>query len=240
MDCLIELDFDKYSEEIVIKGDELKHVKALRLKLGDSVLITNGDGLVAETKLKVIEKQSNIFEVESIYENYNEPKFRKILIVGILHNKDRYEFLLEKAIELGITDFIPLISQNVQKNKINLERLRQKGLSAVKQCKRARIPMVYNPIQISEISEYLDGINNIILLDMNENNILNSNNRENKLKGSTAFIVGPEGGFTYDEHEQLYKLNNVRKWYLGSRRLRTETASIMALSIGEYLKEEGF
>lgn len=237
MDCLIELGYDKNSKFIDIKGDELKHVKALRLRIGDRVLISNGTGLVAETKLQSIEKKSNTFEVVEFYEEYNEPEYRKALIVGILHNRDRYEFLLEKGIELGITDFIPLISQNVQKNKIHLERLRLKCISAVKQCKRARIPKVFNPIQINEIGNYLEEFDNKILLDMNENNILNSNNVENdRLIGSSAFIIGPEGGFTAEEHKQLYKINNIKRWYLGSRRLRTETASIMALSIGEYLK----
>jgi len=229
MECLYNDNFDFNSTQINIIGDELKHLKALRLKLGDTVFVSNGNGLVVLAKIIDVEKNRNILLVTDYYKNHNEPKHKKYLVASILDSKDRYEFLLEKSVELGVTDFIPLLSQRVQKTTINLNRLQSKAISAMKQCRRANKILIYNPIKCNDIINLTDNIDDVILLDMKENTDKKS------IKGSSMFIVGPEGGFTDIELNNLIKMKNIQKWYLGKRRLRTETAAIMALSIGGYI-----
>jgi len=226
MECLYLEDFSIGDLTPTVPGQEQKHLKALRIKNGEEILVTNGKGLVALCRVSYDKNWNPSLEVKELYENYGEIKFNFSLWVCNLHHKDRLETIVEKATELGAVEvFIP-ICQYSQTNKIDLIRLNKIAVSAMKQSRRANLLKLTPIFDLNLKEEIFNKFKYIILLDENGEKPLNT-----RIEGDTLILVGPEGGFHQDELDQFGIIPNLQKWYLGPRRLRTETAAIKALSI---------
>lgn len=227
MECLYIPNLDINSENILIEDDEFRHLKALHTRIGDSILISNGNGTMVTVSITEIERRSASARIVS-KEFMPKADYKLGLALGILDNKDRFEFALEKAVELGATDFYPLLCRYSQKQKVNLERLANKSISAIKQSKRAWNINIHNAITIEELLSIDD--NTIYFADME------STNKLKYLEGNSVLLVGPEGGFSAEEEAIIRKGQNVNSFTLGSNRLRAETAAIAGLTlINNYL-----
>jgi 16S rRNA (uracil1498-N3)-methyltransferase len=224
MECIFYKSLLKSESIIEIEGQEARHIRALRVREGDALTVVNGQGLAAVSIVEQISKNGYKLKILEFKENFGENENRLGLALGILDDRERFEFALEKAIELGITDFYPIISKFVQKKGINAERLEAKSIAAIKQCCRSRLPEIHEPVSFTEIFKISKQFDNVILADIDGGS-------PDKLNGSSLFIVGPEGGFSADEIN-LAKSNDVMLWKLGIRRLRAETAAIAVLSVG--------
>ena len=223
MECIYYKDLVVKHDIIDIKGESAKHCRALRLRPGEKLMITDGCGVSYTTCLIKFDRDSYKFNVINNHTNLGEFDFRFGLALGILDNKDRFEFALEKSIELGITDFYPLICDHSQKKSCNYDRLLSKSISAMEQCKRSIITIIHSPIYIHDL---LSGHNfdRIILSDEDGLRLLPENNSL-----STLIFVGPEGGFSEKEIEIIRSTDKCFPLNLGNRRLRAETAAIMAV-----------
>jgi len=225
MECIFASELNENSTEIDINNDRIRHLKALRILPGDVILFSNGRGLCAECKLLSFNKLNYHFKIIEFYFNQGETPYRIGIAIGILSDKDRMEFALEKAVELGATDFYPLITKFTETKKINLSRLAKKSIVALEQCKRSKLIEIHEPLNILKLGIILRGFDNIILSDENgENPGLTSS------LSSTLCLIGPEGGFAPSEIEFIKTFKNVKIWNLGNRRLRTETAAVSVLS----------
>jgi 16S rRNA (uracil1498-N3)-methyltransferase len=224
MECIFASEFDKLSELLEITEPEFSHIKALRLKEGESCYLTNGKNLGGIGELIAISKKSCTLKVTKVIENMGETGTEIVLALGILSNRDRLEFALEKAIELGITEFIPLSTKFSQKDKINVARLEAKAIATIKQCRRSLLPKIHSQTSIEKALEYCKA-EQIILADENGSK---ANTIEIPIKKKLCFFVGPEGGFSDEELAQIAK--DAIKLNLGIRRLRAETAAIAAIS----------
>ena len=125
--------------------------------------------------------------------------------------------------ELGVSLFIPLLTDYSHKKAPNATRLQAKAIAAMKQCKRSRLPDIFEPINLQDIIKF--EFEKIILAD--EQGIKPILPQESK---SILLLVGPEGGFSTKEIKFLSKLN-IEKWRFANRRLRSETAAIFGLSL---------
>lgn len=219
MECLFSPEFNKNSSIITIEGDEAKHAKALRLKINDEILITNGKGLTALCKFTEFNKFQSQFHVIEFFEKMGEPNEHLHVAIGILDNKDRFEFALEKAVELGISEFTPLITRYSKNSIINSDRLFAKSVAALKQSKRSVLPVINQPIKLEELLKM--NTSNLIVADENGTESVN-------VSGNMLLLVGPEGGFS---NEELMMINKYKpqKLNLGARRLRAETALIASI-----------
>lgn len=226
MECIYCPELNEAAKEIIVANDEAKHLNALRLKEGDSVLVTNGKGICAESIIIKINKSNFVAGIEKVLPNYGELPFSLGLAIGILSDRSRLEFALEKAIEFGATDFFPLITEHTEKKFLNTSRLVNKAISAMKQCKRAKLINIHEPIVFDNIDYILPQFNNLILTDTE-----GAPPEIIKKLESTLIFVGPEGGFSEKEIQHLKNQENFISWSLGVRRLRAETAAISALTI---------
>ena len=226
MECIYFPDLEENQTDIEISGPEAKHLKVLNTAENAGVLVSNGGGLAAITKATRTGKEKYILNIISIHHEYGELPYRLGLALGILDKRDRFEFALEKSIEMGITDFYPLISRYTQKNKIQSERLRAKAVAAMKQCKRSRLPIIHNPIAIGDLSDTAREYGSVLLLDENGEKPHFNNDKHSRL-----IVCGPEGGFSEQEISQISALQNCKRINLGGRRLRAETAAILATGI---------
>lgn len=226
MECLYIPNLDINAENILIEDDEFRHLRALHTRIGESILISNGNGTMVTVSITDIERRTASARIIAT-EDIPKAPYRLGLALGILDNKDRFEFALEKAVELGATDFYPLLCRYSQKQKINLERLKNKAISAIKQSKRAWNIKIHNATTIEELLKIAD--NSIYFADME------STNKLKYLDGNSVLLVGPEGGFSAEE-EAIIRNNQVISFTLGSNRLRAETAAIAGLTlINNYL-----
>lgn len=223
MECLYAPDMTPSSTVVALQGDEARHARALRLRIGDAVLLSNGDGIVARCTVTAAERDTCIVSVGEILPNYGELPRRVAIALGILDNKDRMEFALEKAVELGATDFIPLYTQYAQRDKIHRERLQSKALAAMKQAQRARLPHVHEPLPIAALVEQWSGKMALIVADENGSGTLP--------EGDVCIVIGPEGGLSAEEKQLLCAVPQCTSITLAQRRLRAETAAILAVGL---------
>lgn len=228
MECIYVPEIKSDDKVARVTGDEFKHLKALRMNKGGQILITNGFGITATGTLEDIAKKEYLFILSDFQTNLNESKNNITLAIGILDSRDRLEFAVEKAVELGVVKIIPLITEYAQQKRVKLDRLNAKAVAAMKQCKRSVLPEITIPVKFKDfIKDISDSDTNIIVCDINGEKELKIN--ENI---PITILSGPEGGFSENELEQLKSLNsNLLK--LSGRRLRTETSVISALSIIE-------
>jgi 16S rRNA (uracil1498-N3)-methyltransferase len=226
MECLYLPDFRENDFLPEISLEERKHLKALRIKENDEIMITNGIGLSAITKIHFDKNWNPYCEILEFIKDFGEIEFNFSLLVCNLHNKERMEIIVEKGSELGATElFIPVCNYS-QTDKIDLQRLQKIAIVAMKQSKRSKLLKITPITPGSDYFDIFKSFKNVVLLDEQGNKPYS-----NPIYGDSIILVGPEGGFHHNELSKFDTLPNLSKWYLGKRRLRTETAALKALSI---------
>lgn len=224
MECLFIDRLNNADNLIELPESESRHAKSLRLANGDEILITNGRGLTAKSIIKRTGKESYEAQCIQFYENMNELSRSITIALPILDSKDRFEFSIEKAVELGVREIIPFYSDFSAKIKFSTERIATKIIAALKQSKRSWLPLYRPPVQFKEI-EFND-FSTIFLGDENGGKIDTGLEPPNNI----LTICGPEGGFSDAEMQKLIALHNVVLVKTACSRLRSETASIALLS----------
>ncbi|MHA1558352.1 MAG: RsmE family RNA methyltransferase [Alphaproteobacteria bacterium] len=147
----------------------------------------------------------------------------KWLAFPILNTQQRLHFLIEKATELGVTHFQPLITDYTQKKNVNYEKLERIATEAVEQCERFDIPIFFQVAPFDKFLKHLPmDISWFVALERSDG--LPLKNLENEKIG---ILIGPEGGFSIKEKEKIEPLLTVN---LGNNILRSETAALVMLS----------
>ena len=217
---------DIISGVYTLNEEESRHCrKVLRLRDGDIVHLTDGQGILF--KSRIIDANSNKVTVEIIerQENYKRRNYRLHLAVAPTKNTDRFEWLLEKATEIGVDEITPLICEHSERRLLRTDRLHKVITAAVKQSLKAYHPVLYELKEFAQfLSEHHKG--QLFIAHLAEANpvLLQDVYR----KGSdTTIIIGPEGDFS--DAEMISALQNDYQCVsLGDSRFRTETAAVVA------------
>lgn len=230
-----------FANKIIIEGKDYNHiVNVLRMTEGETIKICNKSTSESFlTKISKIEKE----EIEcSIIEKLEttEPK-QKITIFQGIPKSDKMEYIIQKSVELGMTNLVPVQMKfciakiNNAEKKIN--RWQAIAESAAKQSKRNIIPKIENPISINQLIDKIKEYDLAILAYENESKMtIKKELQENKNAESIAVIIGPEGGISEDEKDSLVA-KGAKCVSLGKRILRSETASSAILSMIMYENE---
>ena len=227
--------------------DNFKHLKnAVRIKLNEKLLISINDYIHSFDYLCSvidIDDENIVAKIEEKTES-RELKYNINLYQGF-PKADKFEFIIEKAVELGVHSIIPVDMQysvaklNEKKESAKLERFNKISKSASEQSKRNIIPEVKNPINYKTMIDSIKNDRYNILFYENANGISETKKYIHDILADISesdninIIIGPEGGFSEAEIE-LARSNNVKILSLGDRILRTETAAITSLSILTY------
>lgn len=207
----------------IINEEEQQHiVKVLRMKNGEEIHVTDGNGNLASGKLFIEGKKANI-EVSEIKKDF--PDFSPKLHIAIAPTKniDRIEFFVEKAVEMGISEITILQTEKTERKNINIDKLRKQAIAASKQSLRFHFPIINDSIKISD---FLKKINpeNTFVAHCHEN-LERANLKEIPSLENITFLIGPEGDFS--EKEILFLADHkIKAVSLGNQRLRTETAGL--------------
>lgn len=203
----------------------LKNV--MRLGQGAQIRLFNGaEGEFLGT-ITALGKKAGEIELGQRLKDQPAPACKIHLLFAPIR-KERMDWLVEKAVELGATDLHPVLTQNTDNRKMNEERMRLQIIEAAEQCERLDLPVLH-PAQ--DFLKALAGWNgNIPLLAAIERQDAKQLSAALPAQGELAFLIGPSGGFTQDEKDYLSNLPFVTPVTLGERILRSETAAAALLS----------
>lgn len=209
-------------------GEEThKHaIQVLRMKAGDALHLTNGKGLLCRASIVSADKKNSIAQIESI--QYFEEKENRIAIgISLLKNASRLEWFLEKATELGISAIHLLQCHRTEKQHFRFDRLNGIIVSAMLQSQQTWLPILHEPKPVEEIFKS-SNVEIKLIAHCEEGTKIPL--QRIRPTASTMILIGPEGDFTPDEIHQA-TANNFTAVSLGSTRLRTETAGIVAATL---------
>ncbi|MCC9624302.1 16S rRNA (uracil(1498)-N(3))-methyltransferase [Thalassospira sp. MA62] len=217
----------------------LEHV--MRLKPGTPVKVFNGlDGEWLAT-ISALRKKKGSVQIEKQLRPQGAETGPTLVFAPI--KKQRLDFLIEKAVEMGVEKLQPVITQHGITDKVRLDRLQSQVIEAAEQCERLTVPEVLDPVRLldwvrdaanphhllfcdetgtgSPIGEVLSQ-----LLAKGAGSFIDNDNVINH-----AIVIGPEGGFSADELDRIREMPNATAVSLGPRILRAETAAIAALTV---------
>lgn len=223
-----------------IIGDDVKHIyKVLRLSEGEEVVLNDCNGTEYLAKINEVTKSEVILDIVKKLDLNNESNIEIVLFQG-MPKAQKMDLIVQKGTELGITKFVPLITDRVdvklKGDFKKLDRLNRIALEACKQSKRSIIPRVLKPIKINDLIKEIKEFDLLIVPYENKEDFgiksLMKDLDKNSIK-RIGIVVGPEGGFEEAEIEKL-KTEGAYIITLGKRILRTETAGFVATSLIQY------
>lgn len=218
-------DINSTETSFVFDKEESKHIiKVLRKKENDILFVTNGLGFLFETKIKLASDSRCTVEIVS-FEEQEKPKFHLHLAVAPTKMNERYEWFLEKATEIGISEITPIICDHSERKIIKTDRFLKIIESAMKQSLHYYLPKLNEPISYKEfVKNDFGGQKFIAHCEETDKRSLKN---ELKSNNDVTILIGPEGDFSVKEI-QLALDNNYIPVSLGTTRLRTETAAVVA------------
>jgi 16S rRNA (uracil1498-N3)-methyltransferase len=218
------------------KEESFHAVKVLRIRVGDEVNLMDGKGTIA--KAKIVEANASETKVE-VLELKLYPQKNYQLHIAIAPNKsmDRFEWFLEKATELGISEITPIYTQRTIRTKLRFDRLEKILMAAMKQSMNPYLPKLNEAIDFKSFFQNIPADTNKLIAHCMDGEKLSLKTAIEK-SSSPNFIclIGPEGDFTPDE-VQMTLDHNFQTISLGEDRLRTETAAVFVLAGLKVMKE---
>ncbi|MCB9192862.1 MAG: 16S rRNA (uracil(1498)-N(3))-methyltransferase [Flavobacteriales bacterium] len=212
-----------------LSEEETRHaVRVLRLGVGERVEVTDGKGVRAIAEISEISKRSCAFRiVEQVKEE--KPVLPKVAIAPT-KSIDRFEWFLEKAVEIGVSEISPILCTNSERRNLKLDRSEKVLLAAMKQSQRNWLPSIQ---PLTSFADFVSGVEHPMLIAHCRDGKKVSLSED--LNTESWILIGPEGDFTQEEIE-LVLSKSATEIDLGKSRLRTETAGIFALSVMNFLK----
>jgi 16S rRNA (uracil1498-N3)-methyltransferase len=206
---------------------ESKHtIRVLRMKKGSSVRLIDGKGNLYEGIITGPDPTGCIIDIQSVIHDFEKRNYRLHVAISPLKNPERFEWFVEKVVEIGVNEITPVICKNTEKPGIKTERIRSIIISAMKQSLKAYEPQL-NPVE--SFGEFINENHaGKLLIAHCYGDLKRSRISEVYARGEDALIlVGPEGDFSKEEIEKAVS-KNFTQIHLGNSRLRTETAGIAA------------
>lgn len=216
-------------EFVELTGDEHHHLtRVLHHKIGDRITVVDGAGNAAvDGEIVFSDRAITRIKFHTITKNLGEPAVHLTLAQAVPKGA-RFDWVVEKATEIGVSAFIPLLSEHgeVQPGSGKTERWRRLVLAAMKQSCRSVWPEVNEPTPFFELCQTIKNFDLALLAHPTENDIL-KDLASKAMSQKALLMVGPEGGFTEEEIDAAQK-SGCKLLSLGPRRLRSETAGLVA------------
>ena len=231
---------EQVNDKIIrIIGPDVNHIKnVLRYQVNDTLEVCDQSQTRYYTKIDAMSAEEIVLKILETAQNSTEAKVKIDLYQG-LPKSDKMDFIVQKGTELGVSTFIPVLTDRVivkidEKNGAKkVERWSKIAEEAAKQSGRQLIPTVENIMKLENFVENLSKYDIVIVPYECEKESTLKNVLENTGNNveSIAVVIGPEGGFSEKDIAILEKIPSVKKVSLGKRILRTETAGIAAVAM---------
>src|SRR5215204_7508442 len=219
-------DYNSSQKEIVLDEDTSRHVvQVLRMKEGEKLNLTDGKGsLIIAEVIDAHKKHCSVKIIDSLLTTRNS---RKVTIaISLLKNTNRFEWFLEKATEIGISEIIPLICERTEKQKFRYDRMKGICISAMLQSQQCWLPELHEPAKyIGYIKSLNNNTNTTKFIAHCDESAEKQNLSTFRCLNHSTILIGAEGDFTKQEIE-LALQNKFIPVSLGETRLRSETAGV--------------
>ncbi len=216
-------------KNIVLDEDTSKHVvSVLRMKAGEELHLTDGKGYLLTAE--IINDNKKYCETIITNIQFTDAHTRKISIaVSLIKNATRFEWFLEKATEIGVTEIIPLICERTERQHFRPDRMKNVLVSAMLQSRQTWLPLMREPVAFEKVVEQSDQQQKLIA------HCLDTNRKDlqaivGKNSSSLVILIGPEGDFSRKEID-FALANQFDPVAIGDTRLRTETAAVVAAAL---------
>ena len=206
--------------------------KVMRIKVNGVFSLFNSSG---EWEAKILNISKNIVEFNITKQLRQKENDNELWLAFSPIKSNYFNFMIQKATELGITKFLPVIFDRSIVRKINKTRLDKIIIEATEQSNRIKIPFLEKPKSLKKFLSDNKNKINLVFADLNSRN--NKLDIKNLSKKPTCLIIGPEGDFSELEREIILSFNNVTSIKINKNILRTETAAISSISIINYLMD---
>ncbi len=208
-----------------LPADEAGHLRVMRLKTGDRLMLTDGLGNYAEAILEDPGPKKFTVRINTIYPEAHR-NFRLIMAIAPTKNIARFEWFIEKATEFGVDEIIPVWCEHSERTKLRTDRLQKVAVAAMKQSLKATLPLIHEPIPLQQLFKRPEAADQRFIAWIDDQVTLHLKDGCQPQK-DTLVLIGPEGDFSKQEVEQAVK-SGYRPVSLGKARLRTETAALAA------------
>ena len=220
-------EFDPSQKEIVLDEDTSRHVvQVLRMKEGEKLNLTDGKGNLITAEIIDDHKKHCGAKIQAV--SHKLPATRQIKIaISLVKNTNRFEWFLEKATEIGVSEIIPLICERTEKQKFRHDRMKGICISAMLQSQQVWLPELHEPVRFEDLMiKQFDNCLKLVTHCIDEEKQRIDHQLLSKYPNQ-LILIGPEGDFTKQEIE-LALQNNFISVSLGETRLRSETAGVVA------------
>ncbi|MBK9389943.1 MAG: 16S rRNA (uracil(1498)-N(3))-methyltransferase [Bacteroidetes bacterium] len=214
-------------DSYMLDEKESKHcIRVLRMVKGTSVKLIDGRGNLYEGHVSDPDPKRCLITVSEVRNNFENRDYRLHIAISPLKNPERFEWFVEKSVEIGIDEITPLICKNTEKQSVKQERTENIIISAMKQSLKALKPVLNEPMSFEKFIGQPSAEKKMIAHC--RNSVERAKISDIYRKGDNAVIlIGPEGDFSEEEILNASK-NGFLPVHLGSSRLRTETAGVSA------------
>ena len=215
---------------VYIEGEEYNHLKnVLRLNIGDVVLVSLNDEYQYSCEITKFEKGKAVCKIIGKEECVGNPQ-KNIVIFQAITKRPKFEFIVQKATEVGITKIVPFVSDYViaKMTENKMDRLQSIALNACKQCERTIMPIIDETKTVDDVLASIKDFD--VVLFANERTDKGEKIKDLGKYKNIGIIVGSEGGFSQKEKEAFIKAGAV-SISLGRRIYRCETASVAMMSL---------
>jgi 16S rRNA (uracil1498-N3)-methyltransferase len=225
--------YDIAQKLLTLDEDTSRHVvQVLRMKKGEQLHLTDGLGHLLLAEISDDHKKHCTVAIKEV--TYTAPAERKVTIaISNIKNASRFEWFLEKASEVGVSEIIPLVCERTEKERFRYDRMNAICISAMLQSQQVWLPQLKEPQSFNYVLENITAAAKYIAHC--ENGPKNSLS-EQPSADTSVILIGPEGDFTPGEIEGAIQQGFIPV-SLGNTRLRTETAGVVAAVLLQYSSE---
>ncbi|HOO43160.1 MAG TPA: RsmE family RNA methyltransferase [Bacteroidales bacterium] len=222
--------------EHILSPQESAHcTRVLRLQASDTVFLADGKGTLCTGTIADPDPRGCRIQITDRQENYGARPYHLHIAVAPPKNMERFEWFVEKATEVGIDVITPLICERSERKQCKTERSERIAIAAMKQCKRAQIPVINQPVSFSKFLEsgVLDDTSAAIACVWTDRGRSPVKEWIQKTGNRILFLIGPEGDFSPREIQDAMDAG-CTPVDLGESVLRTETAALSTVFLASF------
>jgi 16S rRNA (uracil1498-N3)-methyltransferase len=217
---------------VTLPEEESKHcIRVLRMVKGDAIQLVDGKGTLYHCSISDDNAKRCTVTINNIESEFGKRNFKLHIAIAPTKNIERIEWFLEKCTEIGIDEITPILCERSERKNINQERLERVVVAAMKQSVKAYLPKLNSLTPIDKLIQNATESTKLIAYCGDFQNI--HAKKLIKTGKSILFLIGPEGDFSPSEVEKAVK-NGFKVVGLGSSRLRTETAGVVACTLANH------
>lgn len=212
-------------QELWIDDKELVHQwqKVLRFQEGDELILFDED---TEKMYRIDRAEPTAYRLQHVTDLVRKLPKRHIYLFWSLLKKDKNDWVLQKCTELGVSNFVPIISERTENTQFDEERSKKIITEAVEQCGRSDIPYLHEPMSLQQAVETYTQQFPLLFAHMTSDTSVSDNLSNDKI----GICIGPEGGWNSEEMD-FFNKNQVQPINLAEFTLRAETACVAAVAL---------